>query len=127
MSRAVFAGLGCLVLPIIAFRRPPSPHRLAVTRGGARGAAGLGDRNDRSLSSAYRAREGADDGRIDLAARFVIKKTSNGQYRFVLHAANREPLATSETYTTKSAARTGIDSVKANAGAARVDDETGEG
>jgi uncharacterized protein YegP (UPF0339 family) len=56
----------------------------------------------------------------------VIKKTSNGQYRFVLHAANGEPIATSEAYTTKSAARKGIDSVKANAGA-RVDDETGEG
>ena len=61
-----------------------------------------------------------------MAARYVIKKTSNGQYRFVLHAANGEPIATSETYTTKSAARKGIDSVKANAGSARVDDETGE-
>jgi uncharacterized protein len=61
-----------------------------------------------------------------VAARFVLKKTSNGQYRFVLHAANGEPIATSATYTT-SAAREGIDSVKANAGGARVDDESGEG
>ena len=60
-----------------------------------------------------------------MAARFVIKKTSNGQYRFVLHAANGEPVATSETYTTKSAAKKGIDSVKAIAAAARVDDESG--
>jgi uncharacterized protein YegP (UPF0339 family) len=52
----------------------------------------------------------------------VIKKTSNGQYRFVLHAANGEPIATSETYTTKSAAQKGIESVKANA-STRVDDE----
>jgi uncharacterized protein YegP (UPF0339 family) len=37
------------------------------------------------------------------------------------------PIATSETYTTKSAAHKGIDSVRANAGKARVDDEAGEG
>jgi uncharacterized protein YegP (UPF0339 family) len=60
-----------------------------------------------------------------VAARYVIKKTSNGQYRFVLHAANGEPIATSETYTTKAAAKNGIESVKKNA-SARVDDETGE-
>ena len=61
-----------------------------------------------------------------MEGRFVIKKTSNGQYRFVLHAANGEPIATSETYKSKSGAKNGIDSVKKNAAGARVHDETGE-
>lgn len=59
-----------------------------------------------------------------MAARCVIKRT-NGQYHFVLKAANGETIATSERYTTKDAAKNGIESVKANA-SARVDDETGE-
>jgi hypothetical protein len=61
-----------------------------------------------------------------MAARFVIKKTSNGQYRFVLKASNGEDIATSETYKSKAGAQNGIKSVKENAGTARVDDETGE-
>lgn len=59
-----------------------------------------------------------------MAARYVNKK-SNGQYHFVLKAANGEIIATSERYSTKDAAKNGIESVKANA-SARVDDETGE-
>ncbi len=61
-----------------------------------------------------------------MAGRFVIKKTKNGQYVFVLKAANGEDIATSETYKSKSSAQAGIESVKANAPTARVDDETGE-
>jgi uncharacterized protein YegP (UPF0339 family) len=61
-----------------------------------------------------------------VAGRFVIKKTKDGQYVFVLKAANGEDIATSETYKSKSSAQDGIAAVKANAPSARVDDETGE-
>ena len=50
-----------------------------------------------------------------MAARYVLTKTSNDQYRFVLKAGNNETLLTSETYTAKAGALTGIDSVKTNA------------
>ena len=61
-----------------------------------------------------------------MAAKFVIKKSSNGQYKFDLKAGNGEIIASSELYTTKSSAKNGIDSVKANAASAEVVDETGE-
>lgn len=60
-----------------------------------------------------------------MAGRFVIRK-SEGQYHFVLKAGNGEIIATSEHYTTKASAKNGIESVKANAPKAPVDDETGE-
>lgn len=59
-----------------------------------------------------------------MAAKFVVKETSNGQFRFNLKAGNGEIIATSENYTTKAAALKGIESVKANAAGAAVDDET---
>jgi uncharacterized protein YegP (UPF0339 family) len=59
-----------------------------------------------------------------MAAKFVVKKTSNGQFRFNLKAGNGEVIATSESYTTKAAALKGIESVKANAAGAAVEDET---
>lgn len=61
-----------------------------------------------------------------MAGRFVVKKAKNGQYVFVLKAANGEDIATSETYKSKASALAGIASVKANAPTARIDDETGE-
>lgn len=61
-----------------------------------------------------------------MAGRFVIKKKASGKYHFVLKAANGEIIATSEEYTSKASAKNGIESVKANAGSAPVDDETGE-
>jgi uncharacterized protein YegP (UPF0339 family) len=60
-----------------------------------------------------------------MAGKFVIKKAS-GQYHFVLKAANGEIIATSERYTTKAAAKNGIESVKQNARDAAIQDETGE-
>ena len=60
-----------------------------------------------------------------MAGKFVIKKTSNGRYRFNLKSGNGEVIATSETYTTKAAAEKGIASVKANAPRATTSDETG--
>lgn len=65
------------------------------------------------------------DERVVMAAKFVVKKGSTGQYRFNLVAANGEIIATSETYTTKAAAMKGIESVKKNAAGAVLDDQTG--
>lgn len=60
-----------------------------------------------------------------MAAKYVLKKSSDGQFYFVLKAANGETIATSERYTTKSAATNGIESVRNNAGTKQVDDEVG--
>ena len=62
-----------------------------------------------------------------MAGKFVLTKSKNGEYRFVLKAANGETIATSEGYSSKAAAKNGIDSVKRNAGDASTDDQTGEG
>jgi uncharacterized protein YegP (UPF0339 family) len=61
-----------------------------------------------------------------MAGKFEIKKRQGGQYHFVLKAGNNEIIATSESYTTKAAAKNGIESVKANASSAPVVDLTGE-
>lgn len=62
-----------------------------------------------------------------MAAKFEIRKREGGlKYHFVLKAPNEEIIATSETYTTKAAAKNGIESVKANAAGAKVEDVTGE-
>ena len=57
-------------------------------------------------------------------AYYELKKTSDGQYMFNLHAPNHEVIATSERYTTKRAAEDGIDSVRRNASTSTVKDET---
>jgi uncharacterized protein YegP (UPF0339 family) len=59
-----------------------------------------------------------------MAGKFEIKSTSNGQFRFNLKAGNGEIIATSETYTTKDAAKNGIESVRKNAADAEVVDLT---
>jgi len=61
-----------------------------------------------------------------MAGKFVISKSNNGQYYFVLKAANGQTIAQSEMYTTKAAAEAGIESVKVNAPDAAVDDQSGE-
>jgi uncharacterized protein YegP (UPF0339 family) len=60
-----------------------------------------------------------------MAGKFVLKK-SGDQYVFVLKAGNGETIATSERYTTKAAAKNGIESVKTNAAGAATVDETNE-
>lgn len=50
-----------------------------------------------------------------MAGKFVLRKTSNGQYMFNLKAANGETILTSETYASKSGAENGIASVRTNA------------
>ncbi len=50
-----------------------------------------------------------------MAAKFEIKKASNGQFMFNLKAGNGEIILTSELYSAKSSAENGISSVKVNA------------
>ena len=45
---------------------------------------------------------------------YELSKSSNGQFRFVLKAANAETILTSELYTTRAAAENGIASVQTN-------------
>ena len=61
-----------------------------------------------------------------MPGKFVLTKGKNGDYRWVLKAANGETIATSEGYASKSGARNGIESVKKNASDATTDDQTGE-
>lgn len=49
------------------------------------------------------------------AGYFELKKSASGQFMFNLRAANHQIILTSETYGTKQAAQTGIESVRKNA------------
>ncbi len=55
---------------------------------------------------------------------FVIKQARDGQFYFNLTATNGQVIATSEMYTTRSACENGIASVKANAPAAGIEDQS---
>ncbi|THG35339.1 DUF1508 domain-containing protein [Glaciibacter flavus] len=59
-----------------------------------------------------------------MAAKFEIYKDASGGFRWRLKAANGEPIASSESYTTKSAAQGGVASVQKNAAGADVVDLT---
>jgi uncharacterized protein len=61
-----------------------------------------------------------------MPGKFVLKKGPTGKYRFVLKAGNGEIIATSELYTSKAAAKNGIESVRENAKGATLEDTTGE-
>jgi uncharacterized protein YegP (UPF0339 family) len=56
--------------------------------------------------------------------RFVIARTSNGQFRFNIIGRNGQVIATSETYTRKASAMSTIESIKKSAAEARIDDTT---
>jgi uncharacterized protein YegP (UPF0339 family) len=56
--------------------------------------------------------------------KFVVKRTSNDQFRFNLVASNGQVVATSETYTRKAAAMDTIASIRQNSGSAAVEDQT---
>lgn len=58
--------------------------------------------------------------------KFVIKSSSAG-FRFHLKAANGETIAVSEVYASEQSCKNGIESVKKNAPAAAVEDQTKEG
>lgn len=49
-----------------------------------------------------------------MAAKYVISKSSNGKYHFVLKAGNGEVILSSQLYTELASAKTGIASVKEN-------------
>jgi len=50
-----------------------------------------------------------------MAGKFVLKKSSNGQFFFHLQAGNGETILRSEQYNAKTGALSGISSVKTNA------------
>jgi uncharacterized protein YegP (UPF0339 family) len=50
-----------------------------------------------------------------MAGYFELKKGDGGNFRFNLKAGNHEVILTSESYTSKAAAQTGIAAVKTNA------------
>ena len=56
--------------------------------------------------------------------RYDRRTATNGQYYFVLKAANGEIIGVSETYTTSYAMENGISAVKRNAPVAKVEDLT---
>jgi uncharacterized protein YegP (UPF0339 family) len=55
-------------------------------------------------------------------ANFEMKKSSANQPYFVLKAANQQVIGNSEMYSSESAAKNGIDSVKKNCGSTEVKD-----
>jgi len=58
--------------------------------------------------------------------KFEVFKDARGEYRFRLVAPNGEIIAVSEGYTAKASCVNGIESVKANAPKASIEDLTGE-
>ena len=56
--------------------------------------------------------------------KFVLKKTSDNQFRFNIVAGNGQVVATSETYTRKRAAMDTIASIQKRVGDATIDDRT---
>lgn len=81
-------------------------------------------------SERYKAKAGANNGiesvrkNSPLDQRYDRLESKDGQYYFVLKAANHEIIGRSERYTTKSARENGIESVKTNGPTATVDDQT---
>lgn len=59
-----------------------------------------------------------------MPATFVIKKGPTGKFRFALHAANGEIIATSEHYNSKQSCKSGIEAVRKQAAGAVVEDQT---
>ena len=59
-----------------------------------------------------------------MAGSFELYTDASGEYRFRLKAANGQVIAASQGYTTKAAAKNGIDSVRANAADADLVDQT---
>ncbi len=63
-----------------------------------------------------------------MAKRYELKKASDGQYFFTLHAENNETILTSEMYKAKVGAENGVASVKTNAdNDSRYDRRTSKG
>lgn len=58
--------------------------------------------------------------------KFVMRRVAAG-FRFDLRARNGEIIAASEVYASEAACKNGIESVRKNAGTARLEDRTAEG
>lgn len=56
--------------------------------------------------------------------KFVMKKTTSGEFRFNLVASNGQIVATSESYKERRSALATIESIRKNAGTAATDDQT---
>jgi uncharacterized protein len=61
-----------------------------------------------------------------MPAKFQLRKGSSGKFHFNLLASNGQVIAISEAYERKDSALNGIESVKASAATAEIDDQTGE-
>lgn len=61
-----------------------------------------------------------------MTGKFVIKETATG-IKFDLKAGNGEVILSSEVYTSIAACKNGIESVKANAQVAEIEDQTADG
>lgn len=61
-----------------------------------------------------------------MTGKFVIRETATG-VKFDLKAGNGEVILSSEVYSSMAACKNGIESVKANAQAAEIEDQTAEG
>ncbi|HLK02626.1 MAG TPA: YegP family protein [Streptosporangiaceae bacterium] len=59
-----------------------------------------------------------------MTGKFVLIRSSNGKFHFNLQAGNGEIIATSQQYETRASAEKGIESVRANAAGAVLDDQT---
>ncbi len=59
-----------------------------------------------------------------VTVKFVVKKASNGEYRFNMVASNGQIVATSETYKEKRSALATVESIMKNAGTATIDDQS---
>ncbi len=57
--------------------------------------------------------------------KFVVKQTNTG-YKFDLKASNGETIATSEVYASSKACLNGVESVRTNAPAAKLEDQTAD-
>jgi uncharacterized protein len=62
--------------------------------------------------------------RKNMVAKFEVTKDKAGEFRFKLIAANNQVVAVSEGYTSKEGAMKGIESVKAIAPKAAIEDKT---
>jgi uncharacterized protein YegP (UPF0339 family) len=60
-----------------------------------------------------------------MAGKFELYKDVAGKFRFRLKASNGQIIATGEAYESRASALKGIESVRKNAGAAALDDQTG--
>ncbi len=58
-----------------------------------------------------------------MAGKFELYKDKAGKFRFRLKAGNGQVIATGEAYESKAAAMNGIESVRKNAGDAKLDDQ----